>query len=71
MQESWNDQFEDKPVRLTDYIRVLYGGRWIIILSFIVVVAATVYITFTTPPTYEAGCSVIVDQEGGTRWRKE
>jgi len=65
LQESWNDQFEEKPVRLTDYLRVLYGGRWIIILSFIVVVAATAYITFTTPPTYEAECSVIVNQAGG------
>ena len=65
MQESWNNQLEEKPVRLTDYLRVLYGGKWIIIFSFIIVVAATAYFTFTTPPVYQAECSVIVDQKGG------
>ncbi|HDL19243.1 MAG TPA: polysaccharide biosynthesis tyrosine autokinase [Bacteroidetes bacterium] len=65
MQESWNNQLEEKPVRLTDYLRVLYGGKWIIIFSFIIVVAATAYFTFTTPPVYEAESSVIISQKGG------
>jgi polysaccharide chain length determinant protein (PEP-CTERM system associated) len=65
LQESWNGQFEEKPVKLSDYLRILYGGKWIIIISFLVVVAATAYFTFTTPPTYQAACSVIIDQQAG------
>ena len=65
MQDSWNGQFEERPVRLTDYLRVMYRGRWIIVLSFVVVVAATAYFTFTTPPTYEAECMVMIEETSG------
>ena len=60
-----NHEFEEQQVRLSDYWRIIYRRKWIIILSFLVVVAATAYYTFTTPPTYEADCSVMVDQTGG------
>ncbi len=65
MQDSWNNQFDEKPVRITDYLRILYRGRWIILLSFLSIFAATAYFSFTTPPTYESSCKVIVDQSGG------
>ena len=60
-----NHDFEEQPVKLSDYWRIIYRGKWIIILSFLVVVAATVYYSFTTPNTYEASCMVMVDQTGG------
>ena len=60
-----NHDFEEQPVKLSDYWRIIYRGKWIIILSFLVVVAATAYYSFTTPPTYEAKCMVMVDQTGG------
>ena len=65
MQDSWNGQFEERPVRLTDYLRVLYRGRWIILVSFFAVVAATAYFSFTTPPTYEAECMVMIEEASG------
>ncbi|NOY79342.1 MAG: GumC family protein, partial [Calditrichaeota bacterium] len=60
-----NHDFEEQEVRLSDYWRIIYRGKWIIILSFLIVVAATAYYSFTTPPTYEASCMVMVDQTGG------
>jgi len=54
---------EENPVRLTDYLRILRRGKWIIILSFVAVVGSTVYFSFTTTPTYEAQCMVIVDSQ--------
>ncbi len=49
-------------VTLTDYIRILYRGRWIILFSFIFVFTATVYYTFTTDPVYEASTTLIIDK---------
>ena len=57
--------YEEKPLRLSDYWRIIYRNRFIIVLSFVVVVAATAYYTFTTPPTYEATSMVMVDETGG------
>lgn len=54
---------EENPVRLTDYLRILRRGKWIIILSFVAVVGSTAYFSFTTTPTYEAQCMVIVDSQ--------
>ncbi len=54
MQELWNKPADDRTVRITDYIRLLLNGRWIIVVSFFLVNGATSYFTFTTPPTYEA-----------------
>jgi len=65
LQDTWNSQFDEQPVRITDYLRILYRGRWIIVFSFISVFAATAYFSFTTPPTYESSYKVIVDQSGG------
>ena len=65
MQDTWNSQFDEQPVRITDYLRILYRGRWIIVFSFISVFAATAYFSFTTPPIYESSCKVIVVQSGG------
>ncbi|RKY56100.1 MAG: hypothetical protein DRP89_02060 [Candidatus Neomarinimicrobiota bacterium] len=45
---------QEKEVSLQDYIRILYRGRWIISVSFIVVMFFTVYFTFTAAPQYEA-----------------
>ncbi|MHB2156595.1 GumC family protein [Calditrichota bacterium GD2] len=52
---------EEQPLHLTDYIRILYRGRWLIILSFIAVFSATVLYTFSTDPTYEASAVLLVE----------
>jgi capsular exopolysaccharide synthesis family protein len=57
-------QAEDEQVSLQDYLRILYRGRWNIIISFLVVMIATIYITFTTPKVYEAVGTIIVESQG-------
>ncbi|MEJ2053559.1 MAG: polysaccharide biosynthesis tyrosine autokinase [Calditrichaceae bacterium] len=60
MLENMDQEFESQ-VSVTDYLRILYQGRWIIIISFIIVLIATVYLTFTTPPQYEATTTIMIE----------
>jgi len=46
--------FQEKEVSLQDYLRIIYRGRWIILISFLLIMAGTVYFTFTAPPVYES-----------------
>ena len=59
-----NDQEFESQVSITDYLRILYRGRWIIVASFIVVLIATVYITFTTAPEYESTTTIMIESTG-------
>ncbi len=59
------DEFQEQQVTLKDYVRILYRGRWIIGISFVVVMAATIYFTFTSLPVYEASALVMIKSEGG------
>ncbi len=52
---------EEQPLHLTDYIRIIYRGRWLIILSFLAVFTATVIYTFSTAPTYEASTVLLIE----------
>ena len=55
----------ERQVTITEYMRVLYRGRWIIVISFLVVMAATIYLTITTEPVYEAVAKLMIEEEGG------
>ncbi len=57
--ELWD--FQEEPLHLTDYIRIIYRGRWLIVVSFVVVFLAAVYYTLTTPPTYEAATTLLIE----------
>jgi tyrosine-protein kinase Etk/Wzc len=59
---------EEQQVSIQDYIRILYRGKWIIILSFFIALILTTYITFTTDPVYEAKATVLI-QGSGTKER--
>lgn len=59
-----NEQEFESQVSLNDYLRIMYRGRWIIVLSFIIVFLSTVYFTFTSPPVYEASTSIIIESTG-------
>ncbi len=63
MSDYYEEEFESQ-VSIQDYIRILYRGRWIIISSFIVVFLITLYITYTSPPVYEAMTTVIIKSDG-------
>jgi len=61
--EDFNQELESQ-ITLTDYLRILYRGRWVIFLSFIVVFISTIVFTFTTDPTYESSTTVLIESTG-------
>ncbi len=61
------EEIKEQQVSLGEYIRVLYRGRWIILISFLIVMIATIYFTFTTQPVYEASALVMLKQDGGVQ----
>ena len=63
MAEDFNQELESQ-ITLTDYLRILYRGRWVIFLSFIVVFISTIVFTFTTDPTYESSTTVLIESTG-------
>ncbi len=63
MQQDINEE----QVSIKDYIRILYRGRWIIAVSFIIVLAITVYFTFTAQPIYEAKALVMIREQSNVQ----
>jgi len=55
----------EAQVSLQDYLAIFYRSRWIIVAAFFVVTGLTAYITLTTPPTYEASATIIIDEKQG------
>ncbi len=55
----------DRPLTFHDYVRVLYKNRYLISISFLVIVSATLLYTVTTEPVYEATAKIMVEQKGG------
>ncbi|HOT98161.1 MAG TPA: polysaccharide biosynthesis tyrosine autokinase [bacterium] len=56
---------QERQLTVHDYFRILYRGRWVILISFLSVLAATLYYTFTAEPKYEASAKIMVEQQGG------
>ncbi|HNT65848.1 MAG TPA: polysaccharide biosynthesis tyrosine autokinase [bacterium] len=59
-----NSDPREPQVTFRDYLRVLYRGRKVILVSFLVVMAATTFFTFTTEPVYEASAKIMVEEQG-------
>ncbi|MBN1996281.1 polysaccharide biosynthesis tyrosine autokinase [candidate division KSB1 bacterium] len=55
----------ERHVKLRDYIRVVYRGRYAIIISFTVVFLLSIIITFSTRPVYEASAKLILEEQSG------
>lgn len=58
------EEFQEHPMSLGDYFRILYRGRWIILCSFLVVMGITLYLTYSSMPVYEASALVMLKEEG-------
>ncbi|MDQ7054093.1 MAG: Wzz/FepE/Etk N-terminal domain-containing protein [candidate division KSB1 bacterium] len=58
------DEQLEREITLTDLMRILYRGRWVIATCFFVVMALTTYYTFTVTPEYEAVAKVMVRTDG-------
>ena len=60
-EQQFEQEFESQ-LSLTDYLRIAFKGRWIIIISFVIVFLITLYFTFTNPNVYEAFTTVLVEE---------
>lgn len=58
------EDVKEQQVALSDYLRILSKNKWIIFFCFLIVVSATAYLTFTSPPVYESSALVLL-KEGG------
>ncbi len=61
------DQQAERQVELKDYLRILYRGRWIILISFLTVVSFVTYYTLTETPIYKSTVKVMVKDNGGVQ----
>lgn len=61
------DQQHERQVTIQDYLRILYRGRWIIVISFLTVVGFVFYYTFTATPIYRATAKVMITDNGGVQ----
>jgi len=55
-------QTEEETINLYEVIQVLYRGKWLIILVFILVVLATATFTFMQDPIYESTTVVLIEK---------
>jgi polysaccharide biosynthesis transport protein len=46
-----------------EYIAMMLRGKWIILVTFLAVIAATILITLLSDPVYQAVCQVILSRE--------
>ena len=53
----------DASQRLSEYFRILFRGRWIIVLSFLAVVGATTYLTYRMQPVYQSSASLLIENQ--------
>ncbi|NUO80741.1 polysaccharide biosynthesis tyrosine autokinase [candidate division KSB1 bacterium] len=58
------EELNERQVSFNDYMRIFYRGRWVIITSFLVVMAITVYLTWTTTPEFEASAKLMIEEKG-------
>ncbi|HCL00442.1 MAG TPA: hypothetical protein DHW42_10120, partial [Candidatus Marinimicrobia bacterium] len=56
---------QEQEVSLQDYLRILYRGRWIIAVTFLLIMVATVYFTFTSSPVYESSTLLMLSGRQG------
>ncbi len=59
------EELHERHTSFNDYLRIFYRGRWIILTTFMLVMAITAYVTFTATPEYEAAAKIMIEEEGG------
>ena len=57
-----DSNFENSPVTLKDIIRKIIRARLWIISSTIIFLLGTIYVTYSTPPIYQATVSVMIEK---------
>jgi len=59
---SASSEYEYPPVTLKDIIRKIIRARWWVIFSSIIILLGTIYVTYSTPPIYQATVSVMIEK---------
>ncbi len=54
----------ESTVKLNEYFRIILRGRWIILLSFLVVLGTTTYFTYKMEPVYQASTTIMIEDKG-------
>ena len=55
-------ELENPPITLKDIIRKIIRARLWIISSSLIVLLGTIYVTFSTPPIYQASVSIMIEK---------
>ena len=53
-------ELKDRTTQFSEYFRILFRGRWVIVLSFLAVVSATAFLTYRMKPEYSANASILI-----------
>jgi len=56
---------EEYEVDLRDYLRVLWRGKWIVLVTFLVAVGAAAVVNFRAPDIYRAEATLALETPGG------
>jgi polysaccharide chain length determinant protein (PEP-CTERM system associated) len=56
---------EEKQAGLNDYLRIVFGRKWLIVLTFICFTGSAVAFSFLTAPVYQAVTTIMVERQGG------
>ena len=51
-------------VSISDYLKIIYRRRWLIIITFLIIFGITCFVTFTTEPEYEASTTIMIKSTG-------
>ncbi len=51
-------------INLGEYLRIVLRGRWIILISFLLVLGTTTYFTYKMEPLYQASTTVMIEDKG-------
>ncbi len=57
-----DSNFDNPPVTLKDIIHRIIRARWWIFTSVIVILTGTIYVSYSTPPIYQATVSVMIEK---------
>ncbi len=59
-----SNQADTTKVSWRDYVRIFYRGRFAILITFLLVFAGSILITFTTEPVYESNVRLMLVDQG-------
>ena len=55
-------ELDTAPVTLKDILRKISRARWWIFVSVIIILIGSIYVTYSTPPEYQATVSVMIEK---------